>query len=52
MKTISAKNASYVLTVYRRSVEYGHWCYCFNHKHETSSANWNTLERNAAGMQL
>jgi len=24
-----------------------HWCYCFKRRYETSSANWNTLERNA-----
>jgi len=25
------------------------WYYCFNCRYETSSANWNTFERNAAG---
>jgi len=26
---------------------FNHWCHCFNLWYETSSDNWNTLERNA-----
>jgi len=27
---------------------FNQWCYCFNCRYWTSSANWNTLESNAA----
>jgi len=30
---------------------FNQWCYCFNCRYETSSAYWNTLERNAAGTR-